>query len=50
MPAIVGGREFIVSGSGHGQPTNPSNRDLAAQITQAVGRIALSISQLRVRR
>lgn len=36
---VVDGKDFIVSGPGTGQPTNPSNRELAAQITQAVGRI-----------
>ncbi|WP_185982268.1 hypothetical protein [Arthrobacter sp. KBS0703] len=37
---LVGGRDFIVSGPAKGEPNNPSNRELAAQITQAVARIA----------
>jgi ribonuclease HI len=36
---VVDGKDFIVSGPGKGEPNNPSNRELAAQITQAVGRI-----------
>ncbi|ACL42073.1 ribonuclease H (plasmid) [Pseudarthrobacter chlorophenolicus A6] len=37
---LVDGRDFIVSGPAKGEPTNPSNRELAGQITQAVARIA----------
>lgn len=37
---IIDGKDFIVSGPGDGQATNPSNRELAAQISQAVARIA----------
>jgi len=45
---IVNGKDFIVSGPGHGQPTNPSNRELAAQIAQAgPGTVIRNVSWLR---
>ncbi|QOT19432.1 RNase H family protein [Paenarthrobacter sp. YJN-5] len=37
---IIDGKDFIVSGPGDGQATNPSNREVATQISQAVARIA----------
>jgi len=46
--AVVSGRDFIVSGPGKGEPTNPSNRELATQITQAVARIARRTGELPV--
>lgn len=36
---LVQDKDFIISGPAKGEPTNPSNRELATQITQAVGRI-----------
>lgn len=37
---IIDGKDLIVSGPGDGQATNPSNRELATQISQAVAGIA----------
>lgn len=37
---LIDGKDFIVSGPGRGEPNNPSNRELAAQITHAVARVA----------
>ena len=37
---VVDGRDYVVSGPAAGEPNNPSNRELAAQLTHAVGRVA----------
>lgn len=42
---LVNGRNHVVSGPAKGEPTNPSNRELAAQLTEAVKRIGARTGQ-----
>lgn len=42
---LVAGKAFIISGPGAGEPTNPSNRELAGQIRAAVAQVTKRTGQ-----